>query len=88
MPPLNDAQLGWLHERSGGARPALVVTSSEAVTALAHQLAAAPVLAGWLRSGRALASHPRIAERLQAAGYLDVAVVAPQAQTIVAALAA
>jgi len=88
VPPLNDGQRRWLHERSGGAPPALVVTSSEAVAALAQQMDAAPTLARWLRTGRAFASHPRIAARLQAAGYLNVAVVMPQAQAIVAALAA
>src|SRR5258706_3976043 len=87
VPRLNEEQGRWLHERSLGAAPALVVTSSEAVAALAQQMAAAPALAHWLRAGRALASHSRIAERLRAAGYRNVVVVAPQAQAIVAVVA-
>jgi len=66
---------------------AVVVTSSEAVGVLDAQVRSQPALARRLREGRALASHPRIAAALRAAGYRDVAECAPSADGILAALA-
>jgi uroporphyrinogen-III synthase len=51
-------------------RPAAVVfSSSEAVEALDRQIASVAGADAWLRAGTALATHPRIAARLLAAGY-------------------
>jgi uroporphyrinogen-III synthase len=68
-----------------GRAPAVLVTSSEAVDALAAQLEAD--LACWLRAGRALATHERIAQRLRAAGFADVRVVAADVAALVRACA-
>jgi len=59
-----------------GEPAAILFTSSEAVEALEHQLAGVPGASAWLRHGRALASHERIAERLLAAGYTRVELAA------------
>jgi uroporphyrinogen-III synthase len=53
---------------------AILFTSSESIEAFDRQVAGVPGAAAWLRQGRAVASHPRIAERLLAAGYTRVEV--------------
>jgi uroporphyrinogen-III synthase len=58
-------------------------SSSEAID---HLEALAPV-ARW-DAGRALASHPRIAERARALGFGDVTIVAPLPAAVAAAVAA
>ena len=50
----------------------VLISSSEAIDALDRQLNAVAGAAQWLRSGLALATHPRIAEQLLAAGYTRV----------------
>jgi len=65
---------------------ASVVSSSDAVDALASMLAAQPEVQRALRAGLALASHPRIAERLRTAGFERVAVCAPEVRAIVDSL--
>jgi len=78
-----------LRARLAGAAPeglASVVSSSDAVGALANMLGTQPQVLQALRTGAALASHPRIAERLQAAGFARVVVCAPEVQAIVACL--
>ena len=50
----------------------VLISSSEAIDALDRQLDAVVGAAQYLRSGRALATHPRIAEQLLAAGYTRV----------------
>jgi uroporphyrinogen-III synthase len=64
--------------------PVLVVASSEAVDALR---AAFDTIGSfvWLRSGRALAPHERIAERLRACGFTDVRIVALDSEAILQA---
>jgi hypothetical protein len=49
-------------------------------------LADEPAVLQALRAGPALASHPRIAERLRAAGFTRVAICAPAAGAIIASL--
>jgi uroporphyrinogen-III synthase len=78
-----------LRARLAAAAPrglASIVTSSDAVEALALMLGDQPEVLRALRAGAALASHPRIAERLRAAGFARVAVCAPDAGAIVAML--
>ena len=53
----------------GGTAPVVIFSSSEAVSALDGQLSQLAEANGWVRGGVALATHPRIAERLRAAGY-------------------
>ncbi len=65
---------------------ASVVSSSDAVAALARVLASQPQVLAALRRGTALASHPRIADRLREAGYERVAECALDAAAIAAAL--
>jgi uroporphyrinogen-III synthase len=65
---------------------ASVISSSDAVDALANVLGDQPALLQALRAGPALASHPRIAERLRAAGFDRVAVCAPEASAVVGSL--
>lgn len=80
------ADRAWLRAREGVAAPVVVVTSSEAVDALLAQAGAARH--GWLRSGVALASHPRIAQRLREAGFGDVREAAAEVDAILAAAGA
>jgi uroporphyrinogen-III synthase len=58
---------------SAGIAPTVVFSSSEAVGALDGQVVAVAGAQSWLRSGRALATHPRVAEQLREANYADVA---------------
>jgi uroporphyrinogen-III synthase len=51
-------------------RPAIIFSSTEAVTALDHQIDSAAQ--AWLRAGTAIACHPRIAEQLSSNGYACV----------------
>ena len=71
---------------AAGAGLASVVSSSDAVDALTSMLGDQPGVLLALRAGAALASHPRIAERLRAAGFARVAVCAPEAQANLASL--
>jgi len=52
-----------------GVIPVTVFSSSEAVAAVDEQMRAIDDGSAFLRGGIALATHPRIAERLRAAGY-------------------
>lgn len=63
-----------------------VISSSDAVDVLEAMLASQPAALQALRAGPALASHPRIAERLRAAGFERVAVCALEAQAIIGLL--
>ena len=65
---------------------ASVVSSSDAVAALAEMLAEQQPVLRALRAGIAFASHPRIAERLRAAGFERVTICPLQAAAIVALL--
>jgi uroporphyrinogen-III synthase len=64
----------------------ILFTSSEAVGAFDRQVNGVPGAAMWLRQGRALASHPRIAARLLAAGYTRVEVSASDNEAALAQL--
>ena len=55
---------------AAGERPAIIFTSTEAVTALDSQVDSA--VQGWLRNGIAIACHARIAEQLSSNGYARV----------------
>jgi uroporphyrinogen-III synthase len=57
---------------TSGETPVTVFSSSEAVNALDAQIQSIDGGAAYLRSGIALATHPRIAERLRSAGYARV----------------
>lgn len=65
---------------------ASVITSSDAVSALLRMLSAQPEVLLSLQRGPALAAHPRIAERLRAAGFARVALCAPDCAALLAAL--
>ncbi|MGB2817697.1 MAG: uroporphyrinogen-III synthase [Burkholderiaceae bacterium] len=55
-----------------GVAPAVIVTSAEAVGASLEQVRGIEGAAEWLQAGRAIATHPRVAQRLQAAGFQNV----------------
>lgn len=67
---------------------ASVLSSSDAVEALVAQLATQPAVLRALRAGPALATHPRIVERLRAAGFARPLECGVDAAAIVAALRA
>ncbi len=67
-------------------RMASIISSSDAVGALARMLNAQPEVLLALQHGPALAAHPRIAERLRAAGFADVSVCAAESRAVLAAL--
>lgn len=84
--PWNAQDVAWLAARIGGPPPLLVITSSEAVDALIEAATRAlPAALPWLRCGRALALHPRIVERLHAAGFADAACVACTVDSLITA---
>jgi len=64
----------------------VLISSSEAIDALDRQLEAIAGAAQWLRRGRALATHPRIAEQLLAAGYTRVELAESGHEALVAQL--
>ena len=64
----------------------ILFTSSEAVAAFDRQVSGIPGAALWARQARALASHPRIAARLLAAGYTRVEVSTPDNESVLAQL--
>jgi len=68
------------------AEPARWVWMFSSSEAIAHLQALAPG-AHW-QAGRAIASHPRIAERARALGFVDVSVIAPSPAALAEALAA
>ena len=55
---------------TGNERPAIIFSSSEAVEALDQQVDSAA--RAWLRTGTAIACHPRIADQLLSNGYTHV----------------
>ena len=55
---------------AAGERPAIVFSSTEAIAALDRQVDSAAQ--AWLRSGIAIACHPRIGEQLSSNGYARV----------------
>jgi len=65
---------------------ASVISSSDAVDALAAMLVSQAEVLRALRAGPALASHPRIAERLRGAGFARVTVCAAEVDAIVGSL--
>lgn len=69
-----------------GPAPVLVFTSSEAVEVVVDALAASPGALEWAQAGQALAIHPRIADRLRAAGFAKVDGVAADDGAILAKL--
>jgi len=58
------------HWITANERPAIVFSSTEAVAALDQQVDASGQ--AWLRTGTAIACHPRIAEQLSSNGYVRV----------------
>jgi uroporphyrinogen-III synthase len=68
---------------TSNSRPAAIVTSSEAVDALPGQLHAVAGAIEWLQRGIAIATHPRVAQRLQSAGFQHVETCAADDDAIV-----
>lgn len=60
---------GWV---AAGADAVVVVSSAEAVAAVVEQVRPVDGAADWLRRGTALATHPRVAQRLHEAGFARV----------------
>lgn len=60
----------WMQQ---GGVPVVIVSSAEAVGAILEQVRGVEGAVEWLQAGRAIATHPRVARRLQAAGFPDVA---------------
>jgi uroporphyrinogen-III synthase len=87
----SEDQLGTLRRWFHSARPpATLVTSSEAIDVLVQQVGRlareSEGVFEWLCGGFALATHARIGGRLRAMGFDRVVLVAPQAESILAAL--
>jgi uroporphyrinogen-III synthase len=84
---LDAAARSLLAAKVAAAHPvATVFSSSEAVDALDRQVAEVVGAAAWLRGGAALATHPRIAARLLAAGYTRVIECAADDEALLARL--
>lgn len=74
---------GWM---SGGILPITVVSSAEAVGAILEQVERVEGAAGWLQRGLAIATHPRVAQRLQMAGFANVETCAPDDLAVIGKL--
>jgi uroporphyrinogen-III synthase len=66
--------------------PITVVSSTEAVAAILEQVNAVDGAADWLRRGHAVATHPRVAQRLHEVGFLEVETSAPDDCTVIGKL--
>jgi uroporphyrinogen-III synthase len=64
----------------------VVVSSTDAVTTLLDQVDVVAGAAQWLRQGVALATHPRVARRLQSAGFTRVETCAADDSAVIAKL--
>jgi uroporphyrinogen-III synthase len=71
---------GWMQR---GAAPTIVVSSAEAVGAILEQVGGIEGAAEWLQAGRAIATHPRVAQRLQAAGFQNIAIADPDDSAVI-----
>jgi uroporphyrinogen-III synthase len=71
---------------AAGVPAVTIFTSTEAIAALDDQVAATRGADRWLRDGRALATHPRIRERLLDAGYRTVELSAADDEGLLARL--
>jgi uroporphyrinogen-III synthase len=85
-PPASEAIRELLGCRASGVIPVTVFSSSEAVAALEEQMRAIDGGSAFLRGGIALATHPRIVERLRAAGYSRISATAAADDAVVAKL--
>lgn len=84
---LSAAERATLDAAVIAAVPAVTIfTSTEAIAALDDQVAATRGADRWLRAGRALATHPRIRERLLDAGYRTVELSAADDEDLLARL--
>jgi uroporphyrinogen-III synthase len=71
---------------AAGHPPTLLVSSSEAIAALRDAVASVPGAWDWLRGGRALAIHARIAAALRDAGFAAVSLVHADDEAVLAKL--
>lgn len=89
--PWTSDEAEWVVTRVAGPPPVVVITSSEGVDSLIAAARAQPdgvTVTGWLQRGRALALHPRIVARLQAAGFSDAVCVPCEIEALRAAAGA
>jgi uroporphyrinogen-III synthase len=75
--------VGWMRS---GVPPITVVSSAEAVGAILEQVQRVEGAAEWLRGGFAIATHPRVAQRLRAAGFANVEACAPEDSAVIGKL--
>ena len=81
---LTDGDRVRLHDWvQAGAHPVTIVSSAEAVGAVLEQVAAVDGAEAWLRGGAAIATHPRIGQRLEATGFSRVEVCSPEDSHVV-----
>ena len=78
-----DRLIGWVRS---GVPPITVVSSAEAVGAILEQVDRVEGAAEWLRRGLSIATHPRVAQRLQAAGFANVDACAPDDPAVIGKL--
>jgi uroporphyrinogen-III synthase len=74
---------GWI---GGGVLPITVVSSAEAVGAILEQVQRVEGAAEWLQCGLAIATHPRVAQRLHEAGFASVETCAPDDSAVIGKL--
>jgi uroporphyrinogen-III synthase len=67
----------------GGVLPITIVSSAEAVGAILEQVRRVEGAAGWLQRGLAIATHPRVAQRLHEAGFARVEAVASDDSAVI-----
>ena len=74
---------GWI---GSGVPPITIVSSAEAVGAIVEQVRGVEGGAEWLKGGTAIATHPRVAQRLQVAGFRSIATSAPDDSAVIGKL--
>ena len=74
---------GWIDR---GIPPVTIVSSAEAVGAMLEQVRPIDRAEAWLKTGTAIATHPRVAQRLQLAGFPRVETCVPDDSAVVGKL--
>jgi uroporphyrinogen-III synthase len=74
---------GWI---ARGVTPITIVSSAEAVGAILEQVRRVEGAVEWLQRGTAIATHPRVAQRLHMAGFAHVDTCSPDDSAVIGKL--
>ncbi len=85
---LSAVQIEDLNLALTGQAPIIYLTSSQAVDVLLNAVSRVVGALDWVRGGTILTIHPRVQEKLQAAGFTDTHLISSDEETVVSAVCA